>query len=714
MGARASDEASVELHAARQDPYLMSEQLRAAWEALIDAETAARPLLVVLEDLHWADPASVRAFQRAFASLHRRPWMVLALARPDVHDAFPRLWEEHNLQEIRLAPLPRRACEKLVRKALGEVPHETVARLVAKAEGNAFYLEELIRAVAAQEGAGGARVLKLPETVLAMVQARLEGLDPEARRVLRAASVFGDVFWAGGVAALLGGEAPPGWDEGLAARELVAPQQESRFAGERQLCFRHALLREGAYATLVEGDRALGHQLAGEWLEAHGETDAMVLAQHFDLAGQGRRAGGFYLAAAAQALRAGDPDATIERVERALALDPGARVDGLALLCDAHGWRNDWGRCAVYARELLPLAPKGSVPWVRAISGRLTAAFLQNQMADYLEALEALAGVDPAPEAVAMVAGSLTTGVLLFCLVTQFEKALGMIARVDAVVDRTRQKIDPVARGWQGLCHAYRAMWIDGAPWAALAYARAARSSFAEVGDERHAHFAQIFVAMAAWSLGMIEEAEQDLRSLPLSGEDHLIGMLRTIYLVPVLAERGAFAEARQLAVERLTLAEAGKRVDDAIRAAEAHWLLGEIAHLTGDAEEAEREIARGIDVLQMFPLPWQAAAARLAQAKLALGKVDEALALSRRARESMRAHGGFGMRGMLVRLVHAEALEAAGQHAAARVELAEACDNLAARAARILDAATRQSYLTRVAENARVAALSEAWFQRA
>jgi len=78
-----------------------------------------------------------------------------------------------------------------------------------------------------------------------------------------------------------------------------------------------------------------------------------------------------------------------------------------------------------------------------------------------------------------------------------------------------------------------------------------------------------------------------------------------------------------------------------------------------------------------------------------------------------MRAHGGFGMRGTLVRLVHAEALEAAGQHAAARAELAEARDDLEARAARIPDAAARQSYLTRVAENARVVALSEAWSTR-
>ena len=722
VGAPFPDDASAELRAARLDPYLMSEQVRSAWEALLAAETDRRPVLVVLEDLHWADPASVRAFERALRSLSRRRWMILALARPDVHEAFPRLWEESQLQEVRLGPLPRRASEKLVRQALGDVRAETVVRLVTRAEGNAFYLEELIRAVSADAQAPpapGARASHLPETVLAMVQARLAGLDPEARRVLRAASVFGDVLWAGGVSALLGGAAPSGWEDGLIARELLSRQPESRFAGERQLCFRHALLREGAYATLTDADRALGHRLAGEWLEAHGEPDAMVLAQHFDLAGDTSRAGTFYLAAAAQALRGADPDAAIERAERVVALalassvqpSPAREVECLSLLCDAHAWRNDWARCAEYAARVIPLAPPGSVAWVHATSASQTAAFLRGQIGDVLQIVGTLTSVEPAPEAVAMVARSLTVGVLLFCLGTQFAMALQILARVDTLVTPVGAR-DPVARGWQSLCHVYEAAWIDGDPWATLGHARAARESFVEVGDARHAHFALLFVAMSEWSLGLVEDAERDLRSLPVSGGDHLIAMIRTLYLAPVLAERGAFAEARQLAAERLALAEAGQRVDDALRGAEAHLLFGEIAHMAGDDEEAEREIEAGIDVLRTTPLAWQTAAARLAQVKLARGKVGEALSLARQAHEAVLAQRGFGQRGTLVRLVYAEALEAAGEREAARAEIAEARDHLRAMAARIADASAREAYLTRVAENERVMALAEAWLE--
>ena len=121
------------------------------------------------------------------------------------------------MQEIRLEELGRKAGERLVRQVLGDsVGPETIERLVQQADGNAFYLEELIRAVA--EGKDHA----LPETVLAMVETRLGRLPLEPRRVLRAASVFG------------------------------------RYAEERELEFRHALLREGAYATLTEEDQRLG------------------------------------------------------------------------------------------------------------------------------------------------------------------------------------------------------------------------------------------------------------------------------------------------------------------------------------------------------------------------------------------------------------------------------------------------------------------------
>src|SRR6185436_15256154 len=97
---------------------------------------------------------------------------------PEVDEGFPGLWKERAAQRIALAPLPRGAAERLVRSVLGrDAPAERVARLIERAAGNAFYLEELIRF----EAAGGGDAL--PETVLAMVEARLGALEPETRRL---------------------------------------------------------------------------------------------------------------------------------------------------------------------------------------------------------------------------------------------------------------------------------------------------------------------------------------------------------------------------------------------------------------------------------------------------------------------------------------------------------------------------------------------------
>jgi predicted ATPase len=254
-----------------------------------------------------------------------------------VFEVFPRLWSERqNVQEIRLKELGRRAGERLVRQVLGDsVGADTVERLVKRADGNAFYLEELIRASA--EG----RDRALPETVLAMVETRLARLAVEARRVLRAASVFGEVCWESGVVVLLGGAMSQALVAECLARlveqEVLAVRSDSRFPGEREYRFRHSLLREGAYATLTGDDKRLGHRLAARWLDQSGETDPMMLAGHFERGGDGARAAGHYLRAAEQAFQVFDLDATMARAALGLACapPPELRLSLLALRCEA-------------------------------------------------------------------------------------------------------------------------------------------------------------------------------------------------------------------------------------------------------------------------------------------------------------------------------------------------------------------------------------------
>src|SRR5262249_3319351 len=138
----------------------------------------------------------------------------------------------------------------------------------------------------------------VPETVLAMAQARLEALPDEERRVLRAASVYGERFRPAALAALLGDDASP------TVARLIEAEGLSGRRDER--AFRPALLRDAAYAMLTGADRTLGHRLAADWLERAGDTDALTLAGHLERGGERARAGLAYARAAEQSLEGAD------------------------------------------------------------------------------------------------------------------------------------------------------------------------------------------------------------------------------------------------------------------------------------------------------------------------------------------------------------------------------------------------------------------------
>jgi predicted ATPase len=274
---------------ARSDTGAIEERISAAWVEFLAAECAAHPVVLVLEDLQWSDAASLRLVDVALRELGDRPLLVLALGRPEVKELFPGLWEGRSFQEIRLPGLSRKASERLVRDVLRDrATPEVVTRIVAQSEGNALLLEELIRA--AMEDGG-----ELPDTVLAVLQARFLKLEPGARRVLRAASIFGETFWRGGLLELLGPERQTEdeidrWLGILVEGGAVVRSAESRFPNELQFAFRHGLLRDAAYSLVPEGDRRVGHRLAGGYLERVGERDPRILADHFERGGEMKRA----------------------------------------------------------------------------------------------------------------------------------------------------------------------------------------------------------------------------------------------------------------------------------------------------------------------------------------------------------------------------------------------------------------------------------------
>jgi hypothetical protein len=241
-----------------------------------------RPLLVFVDDLQWADAPSLRVLDRALRTLQDTPFLLLGFGRPEVERLFPKLWTS-KVQDIRLSRLGKRACERLVIHALGqEVSQEMLARMVTVSQGNAQFLVEMIRAVA------DGQLDALPETMLAILQARLGQLEPAARRVLRAASVFGNTFWRNGVLCLLGqisgfglGEdAIERWLQLLTESEMIAPEAESRLPGQQEFAFRSTALREAAYSLLTDEDKQRGHGLAAVFLEEAGLQDSAVLTFH--------------------------------------------------------------------------------------------------------------------------------------------------------------------------------------------------------------------------------------------------------------------------------------------------------------------------------------------------------------------------------------------------------------------------------------------------
>jgi len=330
LGLNGDGTESALLRAARSDPDIMREQVRRTLHGWLDDETSRRPVVIVLEDLHWGDQPSVAFLTEAVGAGAKRPLMVLALARPEVERLFPEACQAATLH-IRLPGLTTRAARDLVHTVLDHGVHgEVVDRVVRTADGNPFYLEEIIRSVASGS-------LDWPDTVLAMAQSRLEKLDPIARCVLRTASTFGETWWEAGVAEIVGEELDVSEAiERIVSDELVFAVPNSRYGGSPEYRFRHALFRDAAYGMMTPEDRRASHRAAALWLERTGEKDARLLTDHFEAAGDLPRALPWCVRATRTAIEAGDIAQTLALADRGVRLGASGVDLGHLLLAAAY------------------------------------------------------------------------------------------------------------------------------------------------------------------------------------------------------------------------------------------------------------------------------------------------------------------------------------------------------------------------------------------
>jgi tetratricopeptide (TPR) repeat protein len=303
----------------------------ALWLAMTDLilrACAQEPVAIALEDVQWADPESVRWLDHILARAQGRALWVLALARPSFWKEQPRAFAGRDHVRIELRPISRKAARSIAQAMLGDrVPEEALERIAAQAAGSPLFAEELARLAAAGRDAS-----KAP-TIEAAIQTSIDALDEPLRDAVRRMSVFGQAAWQPGLGAL-GVPDPGGVLRQLAAVEFVVEHADSRFARVSEWSFKHALVREVAYASIDPAARATLHEQVAVWLEAMGE-DAAVVARHYELGNQHQKAGVHWEHAARRALATSALQDALSMAERAFSFAEG-RVESFsrALLLD--------------------------------------------------------------------------------------------------------------------------------------------------------------------------------------------------------------------------------------------------------------------------------------------------------------------------------------------------------------------------------------------
>jgi class 3 adenylate cyclase/tetratricopeptide (TPR) repeat protein len=262
-------------------------QQEIAWAAREWAQRVAQeqPLVLIFEDIHWAEEPLLELIEHLVTWVREAPLLVISLARPELLDIRPG-WGGGRVRAtaIELEPLGQAESEELVDALVdGGLSAEERQVVLAKTEGNPLYLEETVRMLA-EDGAGD--IGRIPDTLQALIAARIDRLAPDAKALLQRAAVIGRVFWQGAIEWL-----SPELDtleqqlDDLRLREFVLDEPRSSIRGETAYKFKHVLIREVAYGGLSKSARAEHHTRFAEWLkERAGEELLEIRAFHLDRA----------------------------------------------------------------------------------------------------------------------------------------------------------------------------------------------------------------------------------------------------------------------------------------------------------------------------------------------------------------------------------------------------------------------------------------------
>jgi predicted ATPase/class 3 adenylate cyclase len=413
------------------------EESFAAWRGFLEAIAASGPFVLVIEDLHWADPSMLEFVEHLADWASGVPLFILCTARPELYEREPS-WGggKRNHTAVSLSPLSAEETAQLIAVLLDRtvLPAETQRALLERAGGNPLYAEEFIRmlvdrGVLVRRGASwdltaGEGDIPVPENVHALIAARLDTLPPERKALLQDAAVIGKVFWAGALAEMgnVDVETVRAGLHELARKELLRPARRSSIEGETEYAFWHLLIRDVAYGQIPRTQRAAGHRSAATWIERMASErvaeNAEVLAYHYEQAIELARAAGgdsrelealavrFLLMASERASRL-DVQKAADLVGRALGLTRAGEPDRLqVLLTDARSTVSGWAtrdpvaaceRALEEARAQGDRLAEGEVlsilsqaEWIAGDTARQTELLRQS--------LEILEGLPPGPE----------------------------------------------------------------------------------------------------------------------------------------------------------------------------------------------------------------------------------------------------------------------------------------------------------------------------
>jgi len=268
----------------------------AAWRRFFEALAERYPLVLVFEDLQWADDDLLAFVDYLVEWATGVPLLVLCTARPELLERRPG-WGggKRNASTLSLSPLSDEETARLI-GLLGDRPvllAETQTALLARAGGNPLYAEHYVRMLAER---GSEEELPLPETVQGIIAARLDGLSGEEKSLLQDAAVVGKVFWTGALQTIGGVERSAAEERlhALERKDFVQRARRASVADETEYAFRHLLVRDVAYGQIPRAARAEKHRLAAEWIESLGrpEDHAEMLAHHYGGALELARASG--------------------------------------------------------------------------------------------------------------------------------------------------------------------------------------------------------------------------------------------------------------------------------------------------------------------------------------------------------------------------------------------------------------------------------------